>query len=65
MIEVTADQQAMWDALEELGFDCDEALTPREVIAGMGPVGFRRYFAECIAEVRADYDSRTVFYRGR
>lgn len=53
---VTADQQAMWDALGILGFDLDGDKTPAAQLAGMGDNAFRAYFLDCAREQRRDYD---------
>jgi hypothetical protein len=56
MSDVSADQQAMWEALGILGFDLDGDKTPAASIAGMGDGGFRNYFLFCAREQRRDYD---------
>jgi hypothetical protein len=54
-VHVSADQQAMHDALGILGFDLDGDETPAAAIAGMGAAGFRDYFLSCAREQRRDY----------
>lgn len=52
---VTADQQAMWDALAILGFDTDGDPTPAASIAGDGE-DFRAMFLRQVRQARHDYD---------
>lgn len=56
MSEVSADQQAMWDALGILGFDLDGQPTPAATLVSGGQA-FREHFIRRIHEARADYDA--------
>lgn len=55
--EIARLRQAMWDALEILGFDLDGQPTPAATIAGMGADGFVAYFIREMHEARRDHDA--------
>lgn len=52
--DLTAAEQAMWDARKIMGFDNDGDPTPAAAIAGMGHDGFRAMFLKDVHVFLAD-----------